>query len=138
MSSSPVDLKNIQGDILYANTQTLLSRLIPQLASKMVFLFADHIFLPSFGFPKKAERFYFFEIKQDVQAFRAGLHELLPLITTSEDVKSGRQQISQHRQVHSHPLSIAFTNIAFSSKGLKKVCNKLIYCARLFFAEHEC
>ncbi|CAN8096673.1 unnamed protein product [Discula destructiva] len=90
MSSSTLDLHNVQGDILI-------------------------------GFPKKAEIFYFFEIKHDIQAFRARLLELVPLITTSEAVKSGRQQITQHRQSHPQPLPIAFTNISFSSKGLKKL-----------------
>ncbi|KAJ4413964.1 dye-decolorizing heme-containing peroxidase [Gnomoniopsis sp. IMI 355080] len=90
MSSSAVDLKNVQGDILI-------------------------------GFPKKAERFFFFEIKHDVRAFRAGLHELVPLITTSEDVNSGREQIAKHRQHNPNWLPIAFTNIAFSAKGIEKL-----------------
>lgn len=79
------------------------------------------------GFPKKAEIFYFFQIKNDVQAFRTRLHKLVPLITSSEEVKSGRQRIINHRQNHPQPLPIAFTNIAFSSKGLKKVRHTLQY-----------
>lgn len=92
MSSSPVDLKNIQGDVLI-------------------------------GFPKKAESFYFFEISHDVEAFRARLHNLVPLITSSEAVKTGRQDITKHRQNQpAQLLPMAFTNISFSSKGLNKVC----------------
>lgn len=79
----------------------------------------------SIGFPKKSETFYFFEIKNDIQAFRAGLLNLVPLITSSEEVKSGRQQIINHRRNHPQLLPIAYTNIAFSSRGLKKVCMTL-------------
>lgn len=73
------------------------------------------------GFPKKAEAFYFFEIKDNVQAFRTRLHALVPLITSNAAVTDGRKDIAEHRAHHAHPLPIAFTNIAFSAKGLKKV-----------------
>jgi Dyp-type peroxidase family len=71
------------------------------------------------GFPKKAESFFFFKIN-NAHAFRGGLRRLIPRIATGESVSSGRSSIRQHRQHHhKDALSIAFTNIAFSAKGLK-------------------
>lgn len=74
------------------------------------------------GLPKKAETFYFFEIdKNQVDAFRARLHKVVPLIASDKSVSSGRDQIRSHKKHHSQLLSVAFANISFSSKGLNKV-----------------
>ena len=73
------------------------------------------------GLPKKAEAFFFFDIKH-IEPFRAHLLELIPLISTLDKVSSDRQKISEHRKSSSEPLPLSFINIAFSSKGLKKVC----------------
>ncbi|RYP13153.1 hypothetical protein DL765_007028 [Monosporascus sp. GIB2] len=72
------------------------------------------------GFPKKAESFFFFEI-ENVEAFRRELHKLVPLIATSESVSSDKEAIRQQRQSCSSLLPVAFLNIAFSAKGLKKL-----------------
>ncbi|KAJ0109679.1 dyp-type peroxidase family protein [Diaporthe amygdali] len=89
--TSNIDLNNIQGDILS-------------------------------GLPKKAETFYFFEIdKNHVDAFRAQLANVVPLIASDKSVSSGREQIVAHKKSHSGLLSLAFANIAFSSKGLNKI-----------------
>lgn len=76
----------------------------------------------SAGFPKKAEAFYFFQIKDDVAAFRARLHALVPLITSNAAVTEGRKNIAEHKaKKHAHHLPVAFTNIAFSARGLQKL-----------------
>ncbi|RYP39148.1 hypothetical protein DL767_002328 [Monosporascus sp. MG133] len=87
--TSPIELKDIQGDI------------VP-------------------GFPKKAESFFFFEIK-NVETFRRALHFLVPLIATGESVSSEKETIRQQRQSSSGLLPVVFLNIAFSAKGLKKL-----------------
>lgn len=74
------------------------------------------------GLPKKAEVFYFFEIK-DVDNFRRQLNKLVPLISTGQDVSSKKEAIRQHKQANSGSLlPTAFLNIAFSAKGVEKVC----------------
>ncbi|KAL1877526.1 dye-decolorizing heme-containing peroxidase [Diaporthe australafricana] len=92
MTSSSLDLGNIQGDILS-------------------------------GLPKKAETFFFFEIDKDhVDAFRARLLKVVPLIASDKSVSSGRDQIVAHKKSRQPGLlSLAFANISFSSKGLKKI-----------------
>lgn len=73
------------------------------------------------GLPKKAETFFFFEIDKNVDAFRARLQKVVPLIASDKSVSTGREKIAAHRKNHSGFLSVAFANISFSAKGLQKV-----------------
>lgn len=99
MSSSslpPLDLKNVQGDILTG------------------------------GLPKKTETFYFFQIDPAyVRDFRTQLTQLLPLITsTAEVLNDQRPQIAQSKKYAAEQgsdpplLEISGVNIAFTHKGL--------------------
>jgi hypothetical protein len=72
------------------------------------------------GFPKKAETFYFFEFDD---GFLESLSRVIPYITSFEQVLAERQRIKHSSQI----VPVRFVNIAFSAKGLKKVCFNLVY-----------
>ncbi|KAK0516663.1 hypothetical protein JMJ35_001266 [Cladonia borealis] len=99
MSSSslpPLDLKNVQGDILTG------------------------------GLPKKTETFYFFQIEPAyVRDFRTQLTQLLPLITTTAEVLNEQiPKITQSKKDAAEQgkapriLEMSGVNIAFTHKGL--------------------
>ncbi|KAJ3480770.1 dyp-type peroxidase [Meripilus lineatus] len=96
MTSTPLDLDNIQGDILV-------------------------------GLLKKTETFYFFQISDDVNAFRTQLSQLAPLITSTTAAMDHRKTVSQSKkdalaQGREPPVvPIAGLNIAFSQSGLTKM-----------------
>lgn len=72
------------------------------------------------GLPKKAELFFFFRITKPAD-FRARLVKLVPFIATAEHVIEGRKKIKQHKQHFGGLFAAAYLNIAFSSRGLKKL-----------------
>ncbi|ERF68523.1 hypothetical protein EPUS_05662 [Endocarpon pusillum Z07020] len=96
--ASPLDLNNIQGDILK-------------------------------GFPKKTETFYFFRIDDNrVKEFREQLTELVPLITTTNQIKDDRRKIDENKKKgaerqHGPPklLKMCGVGLSFSHKGLEKI-----------------
>lgn len=94
---APLDLNNVQGDILA-------------------------------GLPKKTQTYFFFLIDESrVQAFRRQLALLIPLITTTAQVFSHHEKISQNKKdavgrgVSPSLLKISGVNIVFSQKGLVKM-----------------
>ncbi|KAG9765642.1 hypothetical protein KCU73_g334, partial [Aureobasidium melanogenum] len=89
--TTALDSKNVQGDILV-------------------------------GFPKKTETFLFFQIPGNaVSEFRSSLARLLPKITTAQNTIDDRVEIRQHKRHHKTRLTKCGTNVAFTSKGLKKL-----------------
>ncbi|KAL2049284.1 hypothetical protein ABVK25_010462 [Lepraria finkii] len=95
----PLDLRNVQGDILAG------------------------------GLPKKIETCYFFRINDAyVHEFRTQLGKLVPLITsTAEVINDQRRQLAQNKKDAAEKkitrplLKISGVNISFSTKGLKKM-----------------
>lgn len=80
------------------------------------------------GLPKKTQTYFFFLIDESrVQAFRRQLALLIPLITTTAQVFSHHEKISQNKKdavgrgVSPSLLKISGVNIVFSQKGLVKV-----------------
>ncbi|KAH0001952.1 hypothetical protein KCU78_g14625, partial [Aureobasidium melanogenum] len=74
------------------------------------------------GFPKKTETFLFFQIPGNaVFEFRSSLARLLPKITTAQNTIDDRVEIRQHKRHHKTRLTKCGTNVAFTSKGLKKL-----------------
>lgn len=89
--------------------------------------------ISSFGLPKQAESFFFFQIDQ-VTAFQSNLANLVPLITTAQQTMSNISEIRTTKQnnnipvyegdgetVHPAVITVSGVNIAFSAKGLQKV-----------------
>ena len=75
----------------------------------------------SLGIPKRSEDFLFFTIV-DVMAFKSGLKDIVPDITSTQDIKDTREKISAHKaQGNTDLLKLVAINIAFTSPGLKKV-----------------
>jgi hypothetical protein len=75
----------------------------------------------SLGLPKRVERFMFYEIL-DVPQFRRHLIDLLPTITTMNQVISDLDAINKAKGAgNTDLLPISGTNIAFSQIGLRKV-----------------
>jgi len=72
------------------------------------------------GFPKKTETFVFFEIEH-ANDFRTHLINLVPCIASAADVNRARDDIDKHKKKSGGLLPLAFLNIAFSSRGLKKL-----------------
>lgn len=89
---APLDLNNVQGDILA-------------------------------GLVKKTETYLFFQIGGNVPTFRKQLSQLIPLITSTAQVKGHRDQISQKKNGGSSNelLQISAVNISFSHKGVIKL-----------------
>ncbi|KAG9599849.1 hypothetical protein KCU77_g3591, partial [Aureobasidium melanogenum] len=74
------------------------------------------------GFPKKTETFLLFQIPENsVSGFRMSLARLLPKITTAQNTIDDRVEIRQHKRHHKTLLTKCGTNVAFTSKGLKKL-----------------
>ena len=89
------------------------------------------------GLPKKTQTYFFFTIDDArIPEFRRQLAKLVPLITTTAQVKDDRQKIAQMKQEglkkqdqHGHDddddargtLKISGVNLAFTQKGLLKV-----------------
>ena len=112
--ASPLDLNNVQGDILYGPHHPTIIRL--------------RLTLHRAGLPKKTETYFFFRVGDaQVQEFRRQLGKLVPLITTTAQVVDDRATIAQHkrdaaaRNVKPELLPLSGVNIAFSHKGLEKV-----------------
>lgn len=76
--ASPLDVNNVQGDILYLHV--------------VVSSFFVHSFFTGKGFPRRPRPFIFFRIDDNrVKEFREQLTELVPLITTTNQVKDDRK-----------------------------------------------
>ncbi|KAI0788098.1 Dyp-type peroxidase [Fomes fomentarius] len=80
------------------------------------------------GLPKKVQHYVFFQIDDNVAAFRQRLKLLIPLITSTAQVANDRSTIAAHRQVTKQLglqapqlLTICGINIAFSHAGLLKL-----------------
>lgn len=113
-TTPPLDLTNIQGDILCVSSTGYRKR--------SPLLTTYHLAHRSSGLPKKTQTYLFFQIT-DSNAFRTALSDLVPLITTTEQVVNHRQTISDHKK-KSHGgnlLDIVGVNIAFSHSGLTTV-----------------
>lgn len=115
MASSPLDLKNIQGDIL---------SVIPPLSHPL--LLTIH---RAGGLPKKSQIFYFFQIdKNHIQDFRIQLKQFIPLITSNAQSVSDHDKIAQHKKNGDKSLlKLSGVNISFSQKGLAAVSQMLGY-----------
>lgn len=78
------------------------------------------------GLPKKTQTYVFFQIT-DANAFRRALSDLVPVITSTEQVLRHRQSITDNKkkaadQGHAPQLlDIVGVNIAFSHTGLVTV-----------------
>lgn len=112
---APLDLKNVQGDILYE--ATVGSVTLPMLICNRLN-----------GLPKKTEICFFFQIDKDhVKEFRTQLDHLVPLITSTTQVANDRDKIAQskrdsaERKYDPPLLELTGVNIAFSSKGIVQV-----------------
>jgi len=82
----------------------------------------------SAGLPKKAEKFFFFAIKDGkLPDFCKDLGELLPYITTSQgclDLKDKIKKEKKRAKDHGEDpkmIEMSAVNISFSQKGLKAV-----------------
>ncbi|KAM5542891.1 hypothetical protein V8D89_003275 [Ganoderma adspersum] len=79
------------------------------------------------GLPKKVQHYLFFQIGDDVTAFRKRLRLLIPLITTTTQVQDDRTKIAANKkkaaEQHKAPelLRLSGVNIAFSQFGLNKL-----------------
>ena len=77
----------------------------------------------SLGLPKKVQHYVFFQIDDNVAAFRKHLHQLVPHLTSSAHVAHHRSTIAAHKEAASKIgivpplLRIAGINIAFSHSG---------------------
>ena len=76
----------------------------------------------SLGLPKRFEEFIFFDITH-IAAFKAGLAQLIPQLTSTDDVLNFRKRIYDHKK-QNHPglIKLIGINIAFSFRALAKVC----------------
>lgn len=77
------------------------------------------------GFPKRAENFIFFAI-EDATRFKNAIGDLARLITSTEDVKQARSVIHEFKinsLDKSKLVKFIGINVAFTSQGLKKVCD---------------
>ena len=75
----------------------------------------------SLGIPKRFEDFLFFNIG-NAEEFKIDLKQLIPAITTTQNIKDTRGQISALKnQGTDSLLKVVAINIAFTSSGLKKV-----------------
>lgn len=81
----------------------------------------------SLGLPKRVQHYVFFQIDDNVTAFRQRLKLLVPLITSTAQVSHDRSTITAHKQAAKEQgktpqlLKISGINIAFSHSGLAKV-----------------
>ena len=74
--------------------------------------------------PKKAQAFFFYQIK-DVDDFKSALAKFIPFIATETAVAKGRDDIAQHKKSGAGGLlNLKFTTVSFSSKGLVKLSIK--------------
>ncbi|KAH9848438.1 hypothetical protein C2E23DRAFT_739585 [Lenzites betulinus] len=79
------------------------------------------------GLAKKAQHFVFFQIDDNVDAFRRSLAMLIPIITTTPQALVQRQKIAlmktaaKQRGTPVQTLTLAAVNIAFSQAGLGKL-----------------
>ena len=84
-------------------------------------------FYPSVGLPKKVQHYLFFQIDDDVTAFRKRLSLLIPLITTTTQAQEDRAKIAANKKKAAEEgrppelLKVSGVNIAFSQFGLHKV-----------------
>ena len=82
---------------------------------------------PSLGLPKKVQHYLFFQIDDDVTAFRKRLHLLIPHITTTTQVHHDRSKIADNKKKAAEQgkapelILLSGINIAFSQFGLNKV-----------------
>ena len=104
----PLDLNNIQGDILLVNALHVVGQI------------ADRLNRP--GFSKKTQTNLFYQIDgSKVDSFRAHLAALLPLVTTSAQVLNDKKRIYDVKRSASdqnHLVKVSGVSIAFSHKGL--------------------
>jgi hypothetical protein len=109
---SDLNLKNIQGDILYV---TILA---------IAFGRTDRPPESRSGFPKKRETFYFFEVL-DATKFREDFRKLIPDIKNVYQVLEAREEICGHKKMHPDGPLCPFigVNIGFSHFGFQKVSN---------------
>jgi len=87
------------------------------------------------GLPKKSEIFFFFQMNEDkVQDFRKQLAQLVPLITSSAQVKKDREQIDKNKTAPQDPksppplLKLSGVNLSFTQKGLTLVREARTMC----------
>lgn len=80
------------------------------------------------GFPKKAELFFFFTIK-DPQAFTENIKNVK--IATGEDIRQFRIDMKRP-ELQGGLLAGAFTNLAFTFRGLNKVGLTSYVTTRIF------
>ncbi|KAM5544620.1 hypothetical protein V8D89_001518 [Ganoderma adspersum] len=79
------------------------------------------------GLPKKVQHYLFFQIDDNVTAFRKRLHLLIPLITTTTQVQDDRAKIAANKKKAAEQrkapelLRLSGVNIAFSQFGLTKL-----------------
>ncbi|OBZ72595.1 Dye-decolorizing peroxidase msp1 [Grifola frondosa] len=79
------------------------------------------------GLPKKTQTYVFFQIDDNVSAFRTQLSKLVPLITSTSQVLNDHAQILANKQAAAEKgrkptlLTLAGINIAFSHTGLVKM-----------------
>ena len=89
----------------------------------------------SLGFPKRHEKFLFFNI-DNVPDFKPALRQFLPAITTTTQVQVIRNEIMEFKKRIPAPapgelLKVMGTNIGFTAHGLRKV-SKSILSPRVF------
>ncbi|KAJ8474877.1 dyp-type peroxidase [Pleurotus djamor] len=73
------------------------------------------------GLPKKTETYYFFQIS-DAHRFTTNIADLIPLITTSQQISKDREVIKEHkRQKKPGMVPMSAVNLAFSQVGLTKL-----------------
>jgi hypothetical protein len=116
--AAPLDLNNVQGDILYGSEHPTVT------LSKLMF------HRP--GLPKKTETFFLFRIDDArVQEFRKHLAKFVPLVTTTTQVMGDREKITRHkrsaaqRRLGADLLAVSGVNLAFTFKGLAKVSHSV-------------
>ncbi|PIL28565.1 hypothetical protein GSI_08606 [Ganoderma sinense ZZ0214-1] len=79
------------------------------------------------GLPKKVQHYLFFQIDDDVAAFRKRLHLLIPFITNTTQAQDDRAKIAAHKKAAVEQgknyefLQLSGVNIAFSQFGLTKL-----------------
>ncbi|KAJ3494915.1 hypothetical protein NLJ89_g10713 [Agrocybe chaxingu] len=108
-ANPPLDLTNIQGDILLVD----------------FFLDAEDeeilIFIHRSGLPKKTQFYIFFDIK-DAAKFRADLVKFIPVVKTVAQVLKDRDDIADHKRRGLPGLiPMVGVNIAFSHTGFQKL-----------------
>ena len=79
------------------------------------------------GLPKKVQHYLFFQIDDDVTAFRKRLNLLIPVITSTTQAQDDRAKIAANKKLAAEQgkapelLRLSGVNIAFSQFGLTKV-----------------